>query len=530
MASSADFSTSAMDFTDETEEEIAAKNLLFYQDNTKNFRSRNNSTSSLESEQKRKCENQSDPSMPPPSSAKVHLKSPANTNSGINKSKIKLAKYENSNKGKCPIFLQRDPNSKDLSKDLNHVSVGKIIHNLYPGKVVGIYPSGRGKVRVITNSGRAANQISSDPTLKSKGLFAIIPSSFVTCQGIINNIGIDISTDEILEHAEVVGVNKDIKIIGAMRFNRKKIDQDNTVKYEPSTTVLLTFQGTCIPERVAIYKGSSPVRPYVPDPRMCLNCLRFGHIAKHCRSKPRCQQCGGSAPHTDDSNPCTHASGPPRCANCNGPHKPSSKQCPEFTFQKEVRYYATQHKMSFDEAKEILKPKKVTRHINSFNFSDFPDLVDQQAPSASLTQNQTLTSKNAYFLKCHPLTITILNGYQTTRHTLAYTKHKKNNSSSSSFFATNWNNGRSNISMPNGFALSKHTSTSPSSPPSEPHTSNSNPQFQESLNSFISLLNMHVTQISSNSPPEIVKQKLETLSNIITSLHSLLALPAHKDG
>ncbi|XP_043470413.1 uncharacterized protein LOC122503786 [Leptopilina heterotoma] len=515
-----------MDFSDETEEQRAARNLLYYQQqSSKNVRSRTNSTSSLDSDKKRKCENQPDPFKPPLDPNTVRADQ---SGKKTGKKEVKLVKYENSNKGNCPVFLQRDPKSNDASKDLNHVSVGKIIHNLYPGKVVGIYPSGRGKVRVIMNGGRAANQIVSDPTLKSKGLIAIIPSSFVTCQGIINNIGLDISTEEILENAEIIGnYGKDCKIINALRFNRRKIDEKNTVTFEPSTTVLLTFQGTTIPERVSIYKGSSPVRPYIPDPRMCMNCLRFGHIAKHCRSKTRCQQCGGSAPHNDDTNPCTNASGPPRCANCNGPHKPSSKQCPEFTFQKEVRYYATQHKMSFDEAKEILKPKRNTRRMDAFNFSDFPDLADQPAPSSTFTQNSNLQKR----LFSQATTVHNNHSQQTTNKAPhSHTNRTPKNSSSSTFFAANWNNGRSEISMPNGFALSNPSSTSPSPTPTQSHTPNSDTQIVESLNSFLSLLKTHITHISSNSSPEITKQNLETLSNITTSLHSLLALPAHKNG
>ncbi|XP_043464554.1 uncharacterized protein LOC122499991 [Leptopilina heterotoma] len=411
-----------MDFSDETEEQRAARNLLYYQQqSSKNVRSRTNSTSSLDSDKKRKCENQPDPFKPPLDPNTVRADQ---SGKKTGKKEVKLVKYENSNKGNCPVFLQRDPKSNDASKDLNHVSVGKIIHNLYPGKVVGIYPSGRGKVRVIMNGGRAANQIVSDPTLKSKGLIAIIPSSFVTCQGIINNIGLDISTEEILENAEIIGnYGKDCKIINALRFNRRKIDEKNTVTFEPSTTVLLTFQGTTIPERVSIYKGSSPVRPYIPDPRMCMNCLRFGHIAKHCRSKTRCQQCGGSAPHNDDTNPCTNASGPPRCANCNGPHNLRQNNVQSSRFKK--KFATTQLNIKCPLTKQR-KSSNQKETLVAWTLLTSPTFLIWQINLPLLQpSHKILTSKNVYSLKRQQFTTTILNRQQTKHHTLTQTEHQK---------------------------------------------------------------------------------------------------------
>ncbi|XP_043471731.1 uncharacterized protein LOC122504614 [Leptopilina heterotoma] len=407
-----------------SEVEKAVEGLLFMQQNSK-IRSRQNSTSSLDS----------DPAankVPPSTRSKISL-DPKNSNQ-------KPAKYGNFDKGNCPVFIQRDPSSTDANKDLNHISIGKTLHALYPGKVVSIHPSGRGKVRVVMNSGRAANQIVSDPTLKSKGLVALIPNSFVTCQGIINNIGLDISNEEILENAEVLGqIGKDCKIINVMRFNRKVVNEAKVVSHEPSTTVLLTFQGTTLPERVAIFKGSSPVRPYVPDPRMCLKCFRFGHIAKNCRSKARCQQCGSTTPH-DDSNKCPQTSDSPTCLHCKGPHRTSSKLCPKFVEQKEIRYYATMHRLSFSEARQFLSLKTTSNLSSSFNFSEFPDLGDCPTPS-SVQPTKTQSQSRSYSQTAQQQNFTHPSSTNKTHKHKNMTKPLR--SSASSFFASNWDNGRS---------------------------------------------------------------------------------------
>lgn len=196
--------------------------------------------------------------------------------------------YENSNnRQNCPVFIQRDKNSPDADEDINSMVIGKLLHNLYPGKVVEIKSSNRGKVRVVVNSGRATNKLVTDSTLKSKGLTVVIPNSFVSHQGVITDSS-QTPVDEILQNIEALGPHgKEIKVTNAIRFNRKSTDDQGKVTFVPSNTILLTFSGTILPSRVAIYKSIFDVRTYVPNPRICLNCYRFGYIANQCRSKPR---------------------------------------------------------------------------------------------------------------------------------------------------------------------------------------------------------------------------------------------------
>ncbi|XP_043478274.1 uncharacterized protein LOC122508793 [Leptopilina heterotoma] len=248
---------------------------------------------------------------------------------------------------------------------------------------------------------------------------------------------------------------------------------------------------------------------------MCLNCFRFGHIAKHCKSKPRCKQCGSTTPH-DDSSLCTHASGPPKCVNCNGSHRNSSKQCPEYIFQKEIRYYATTHKTSFEEAKEIIRPRKSSNLSNTFNFSNFPDLGDCPTTPASILLDDSSSNRRSF-------------AHATSHKTHAQftlskdNKHSKNTKNiASSFFATNFNNSRSQNLLPNGFALANSALDSSSTQHSTSPSLSLESDTSFSFASFISWLNNHVTNISSNCTPDTVKQNKALLITVTENLLLLL--------
>ena len=62
----------------------------------------------------------------------------------------------------------------------------------------------------------------------------------------------------------------------------------------------------------------------------CFNCQSFGHLAKNCRSKPKCLICGESHSHKGCPN---KEARKPKCANCMRPHVASYKGCPEYQKQ-----------------------------------------------------------------------------------------------------------------------------------------------------------------------------------------------------
>lgn len=118
----------------------------------------------------------------------------------------------------------------------------------------------------------------------------------------------------------------------------------------PTPVYVLTFSVCRLPEAVSIGWIRCPVRLYIPLPRRCFKCQRFGHGATTCRSTISvCAYCSHEPAH---EHPCPQ---PPRCANCDNDHPSFSKDCVHFKFEREVVALQTRERLSYHEAKRLVK-------------------------------------------------------------------------------------------------------------------------------------------------------------------------------
>ena len=71
---------------------------------------------------------------------------------------------------------------------------------------------------------------------------------------------------------------------------------------QETTSVKILWEGATLPKYLTIgILGRFPTHRFVPDPRQCYRCFRFGHIARACVAEsPRCNHCAG--PH-ESQNP-----------------------------------------------------------------------------------------------------------------------------------------------------------------------------------------------------------------------------------
>ena len=119
----------------------------------------------------------------------------------------------------------------------------------------------------------------------------------------------------------------------------------------PLPTYILTFDLIQLPQKLKAAWLRLQVRPYVPNPRRCFYCQRFGHVSNNCRRKLKdekkvCDNCG-----QEEHGGCTR---PSFCVNCSGSHPSSSKICDRFVLEREIQAIRAKENIPFPEAKRIV--------------------------------------------------------------------------------------------------------------------------------------------------------------------------------
>ena len=97
-------------------------------------------------------------------------------------------------------------------------------------------------------------------------------------------------------------------------------------------TFFLTFDAPTLPEHIFLGFERFDVEQYIPLPRRCFKCQRFGHGARTCRAtEDICPLCSGT--HKQDDCPNKES---PKCPNCDGAHPATSRDCPAFLTEKKA--------------------------------------------------------------------------------------------------------------------------------------------------------------------------------------------------
>lgn len=253
-------------------------------------------------------------------------------------------------------YTSRDPGPflVHVSRTEPHPSAGttikpiKLGQFLYQNKIPNICPDGvkrvgRNKVSVEFKTGADANKFLDYPLLETNKYQATIPTYIITKMGIVRQIPVDLSMNELVESLTLPsGCGY---ILKARRLNRKTV-VDNKPTWIPTQTVVLTFQGQILPDRVFLFHNSLPIDLYEFPTIICQNCCRYGHVKAQCRSTPRCYRC--AQPHAGES--CEVVEDKSTCLHCSGRHFASSKRCPERDRQIEIKKTMARNSISYEEA------------------------------------------------------------------------------------------------------------------------------------------------------------------------------------
>lgn len=180
---------------------------------------------------------------------------------------IRKNRYSENNHGPFDIHIQRISNP---SAPLHPITIGRLLNKLNIDGIIEIKKAGYSKVSVFLQSGKFANSLTEDPRLKENDLIAFIPPFRTSRKGIIRNVPLELTEDQIME-----GIKSPIKILAVRRLNRR-ITNHHRVSQEqhsnntqpstediltPSYSVEITFEGQKLPTYATLFYVNHFITP-----------------------------------------------------------------------------------------------------------------------------------------------------------------------------------------------------------------------------------------------------------------------------
>ena len=178
--------------------------------------------------------------------------------------------------------------------------------------------------------------------LKTKEIYGVpvrvtLHRSLNTSKGLIfaNHISND-SEQDIKEHSTNQGVIHVKQIISRVKG--------------PTNAYILTFNTPKLPTSVKVAYMHCKVKTYIPSPTRCFKCQKFGHSTNDCFQKE--SVCGKCTEIMDEEHSYQTCQNTLKCRNCGGNHESSSRNCPEWKFQRRILEIKVTQNVTFIEAKK----------------------------------------------------------------------------------------------------------------------------------------------------------------------------------
>lgn len=199
------------------------------------------------------------------------------------------------------------------------------------------------KVRLEFSSYLSAEKIVECEDFISKGWHFHKPMEVSYCYGVIKDVELDLSEEEILKN--IVSPHN-ITILSVRRLNRRNRDEGGWL---PSEAIRVCFKGSRLPPYVHVHDMSVKIEPYVQPTTQCSRCWRFGHSTKYCPSKNLiCPKCSGHHVNCDTKDF--------KCVNCSGEHMALARICPIYLKEKRLRDIMSEYNCTYRKAMTIYVP------------------------------------------------------------------------------------------------------------------------------------------------------------------------------
>ena len=225
---------------------------------------------------------------------------------------------------------------------VDEIRGNKDLTNKLGGKPTKVTATRNGQLLVeVSDSNQSQNILKIDSILEIKVKVEPHKSLNIVKGTILYKNRANYSDETILEELRKEKVTAVHQIKLKPRRGARSISEQHT---NPSSLYILSFECNDLPEEVKIGWTILPVREYIPRPRRCFKCNRWGHGSNTCRGDPRCINCG-KASHEEE---CTE---PTKCSNCHENHKASSNECFYYRLEQETLIIQTREKTSYWESK-----------------------------------------------------------------------------------------------------------------------------------------------------------------------------------
>lgn len=163
--------------------------------------------------------------------------------------------------------------------------------------------------------------------------------SLNTVRGVISDDDLKYVTEE-----ELLNGLKEQHVTNVYRIKIRREGKEIETKH-----FVLTFALSILPDSVEVGYSKLKLRPYIPNPRRCFKCQRYGHGSQSCRGQTTCAKC---ASHDHPSDNCEVQ--PHLCVNCEGSHPAYSRACPTWKQEKEIITLKVKENITFREARKRL--------------------------------------------------------------------------------------------------------------------------------------------------------------------------------
>ena len=112
-----------------------------------------------------------------------------------------------------------------------------------------------------------------------------------------------------------------------------------------------TFNTQILPKKIKAAYLSVNIEVYIPNPLRFYNCQVFGHHEDNCLKKEIMLKLWWRK-HCSDVLNCNETA---KCANCNGNHPVSSRDCPSWKKEKEILTVKYKRSITFYKARKIVE-------------------------------------------------------------------------------------------------------------------------------------------------------------------------------